>query len=92
MNGIDLLTASWLLVGVQVFGLCSACAARLSEGFACQVVSQWVFFAALPLMGAATCLALPVGPGVWLGCTASLAVMVLTVTCDLRVKPEVVAW
>jgi hypothetical protein len=84
MNGIHL-TVPWLLVGVQAFGLFSACVARLSEGFACQRITQMVFFAALPLMGVATCAALPAGPGIWLSCTASLALMILTATCELRV-------
>jgi hypothetical protein len=92
MNGIDLFAAFWLLVAVQVFGVCSACAARLSEGFACQIVSQCVFLATLPLMGAATCVALAVGPGIWLACATSLAVMVLTATWDPRVNPEGAMW
>jgi hypothetical protein len=92
MNGIDLPAAFWLLLAVQVFGVCSACAARLSEGFPCQVVSRWIFLAALPLMGAATCLALAIGPGTWLACATSLTVMVLATTWDLRTKPDLAVW
>lgn len=91
MNGIDLPAAFWPLVAVHAFGLCSACAARLSEGFACQIISQCAFLVALPLMGATTCVALAIGPGTWVTCAASLAVMVLTAVCDLRVRPDVVA-
>ncbi len=92
MNGFDSTTALWLLVAAQCFGILSAAAARLSEGSPCQSISQWVFLVALPVVGAATVVALMVGPGVWVACAASLAVMVLTATCDLRAKPEVAVW
>jgi hypothetical protein len=92
MNGFDSTTALWLLVAAQCFGVVSAAAARLSEGSAFQVASQWIFLAALPLVGAATVVALMVGPGVWVACAASLAVMVLTATCDLRVRRRSAAW
>jgi len=92
MNGFESTTALWLLVAAQCFGVLSAAAARLSEGSPCQAASQWVFLVALPLVGVATVVALMVGPGIWVACAASLAVMVLTATCDLRAKPEVVVW
>ena len=92
MNGFESTTALWLLVGAQCFGVLSAAAARLGEGSPCQAVSQGVFLVALPLVGAATVVALMVGPGIWVACTASLAVMVLTATCDLRAKPEAAVW
>ena len=85
MNGFDS-TAAPGFWSAQCFGVLSAAAARLSEGSSCQSVSQWVFFVALSLLGAATAVALTVGPGVWVACAASLAVMVLTATWDLRVK------
>jgi hypothetical protein len=86
MNGFDSPTALGLLVAVQCFGVLSAAAARLSEGSACQAITQWVFLVALPLVGAATVVALMVGPGIWVACATSLAVMVLTATCDLRIS------
>ena len=92
MNGFDSMTAIWLLVAVQCFGVLSAAAARLSEGSPCQSASQWVFLVALPLVGAATVVALMVGPGVWVACAASLAVMVLTATCDLRGRRGAAVW
>jgi hypothetical protein len=82
MNGID--SSMLLLVAVQLFGVLSAGAARLSEGSVCQAISQWVFLAALPIVGIATGLALMVGPGAWVACATSLAVMILTTTCDLQ--------
>ncbi|MEN6457789.1 MAG: hypothetical protein ABFC63_02575 [Thermoguttaceae bacterium] len=91
MNGINFVAVIWLLVAVQALGLCSACVVRLSEGFGCQVISQCLFFVALPIMGVATCFALTVGPGMWVACAASLAAMILIATWDLRVKPEVAA-
>lgn len=88
MNGFDSAAALWLLVAAQCFGILSAAAARLSEGSPCQAVSQWVFLVALPLVGVATVVALMADSAVWVACAASLAVMVLTATCDLRIRRE----
>lgn len=90
MNEFDS-AALWFLIAAPCFGILSAGAARLSEGSACQAASQWVFFVALALVGTATAVALMVGPGIWIACAASMAVMVLTATCDLGVRREAVA-
>ena len=92
MNGFDSPAALWLLIAMQFLGVLSAFAARLSEGTPRQAFSQGMFFAMLPLMGAATLVALAVGPGCWLGCSTTLAVMVLTVTCDFRRGRESATW
>lgn len=92
MNGFDSPTVMWLLIAAQLIGFFSAWLARLSEGSAGQTMSQWTFFGILPLMGAATIVALAVGPGCWLACSATLAVMVLTVTCDFRGSREAATW
>ncbi|MCE5269016.1 MAG: hypothetical protein LLG00_14160 [Planctomycetaceae bacterium] len=89
MNGIDFSAMFWLLVALQAFGVLSACAARLSEGSACQALLRCIFLGALPLEGAATCVALAIGPGIWVACAASLAIMIITATWDLRVSPDV---
>jgi hypothetical protein len=88
MNGIDSSTAIWLLVAIQLLGISSAWTTRLSEGSSFQAATQRVFFTLLLLMGAATIVALAVGPGIWLACSASLAVMVLMVTCDFGTARE----
>jgi hypothetical protein len=46
----------------------------------------------LLLMGLGTAFALTIGPGCWLTCSATLAVMVLTVTCDFRASREAATW
>jgi hypothetical protein len=92
MNGIDSPAVLWLLIAAQIIGVLSACIARLSEGSSRQAVSQWAFFATLSLMGPATIVALTVGPGYWLACSASLAFMVLVVTCDFRGSREAATW
>jgi len=92
MNGFDSPAALWLLVAAQILGVLSAFAARFSEGSPRQAISQAMFLGVLPLMGVATLLALAVGPGCWLGCAATLAVMILTVTCDFRRGRESATW
>jgi hypothetical protein len=92
MNGFDSPAVPWLLLAVQLVGVLSACVARLSEGSPCQGTSQRMFFGALMLVGGATVVALAVSPGCWLACATSLAVMVLTVTCDLRGGLEASTW
>jgi len=86
MNGFESPIALGLMVAAQVLGVFIAGAARLSIGSPFQSASQVVFLLALPLMGAATGMALTVGPGMLVGCAASLAVMVLMTTCDFRVR------
>jgi hypothetical protein len=92
MNGLDSPQVLWLLMASQLLGLFSAGIARLSEGSCCQAASQYIFFGVLPLMGVATALALAIGPGWWLACAATLALMVLTVTCDFRGRREAAIW
>ena len=92
MNGFDSPAALWLFVAVQFFGILSACAARLSEGSPRQAISQGMFLGMLPLMGVVTLVAFAVGPGCWLACSTTLAVMVLVVTCDFRNSRESAMW
>ena len=92
MNGFDSPAALWLLVAAQILGVLTGFAARFSEGSRRQGVSQGLFFGVLLLMGAATLVALAVGPGCWLGVRGTLAVMILTVTCDFRRGRESATW
>jgi len=92
MNGFDSPAALWMLVAVQSLGVLSAFAARFSEGSPRQAISQGMFLGMLPLMGVATLMALAVGPGCWLGCATTLAIMVLTVTWDFRKGRESATW
>ncbi len=92
MNGFDSPALVWFLLASQPLGILIALAARLSEGSPGQAISQRMFFGALCLMGAATIMALAVGPGCWVACSTSLVVMVLTVICDFRVGREASTW
>ncbi len=92
MNGLDSPVVLWLFAAAQLLGVASAWHARLSEGSPHQVISQWMFFGILPLMGVATMIAFAVGPGCWLACAATLSVMVLTVTLDFRGSREAATW
>lgn len=92
MNGFDTPAALWLLVATQILGAISACAARVSEGTPHQAFSHGMFLGALPLVGIATLVAFAIGPGCWLACSATLAFMILTVTCDFRNGRESATW
>jgi hypothetical protein len=92
MNGFNSTTALWLLAATQVFGVLSACATRLSEGSSRQAISQLVFLAMMPLTGMAAVVAFTIGLGWWLACSATLALMILTVTCDFRNGRESATW
>jgi hypothetical protein len=92
MNGINPSTLLWLFVAAQLLGVSTACLARFSEGKPHQVVCQWLFFGILPLVGLATMVALTIGPGYWLACATTLALMVLTVTCDFRGSRGAATW
>lgn len=92
MNGFDSPTVLWAFVAAQIVGIAIAWLARLSEGSACQKISQYLFFGVLLVMGVVTTFALAVGPGCWVACATTLAVMVLTVTCDFRSSREAATW
>jgi hypothetical protein len=92
MNGLDSPAVLWLLVAVQFLGILSACAARLSEGSRRQALVHCLFLGILALVGAATVTAFAVGPGCWLACSTTLAIMILTVTCDFRSGRESATW
>lgn len=92
MNGFDSPAVLWLLVAAQLLGVFTAALARLSEGCPFQVACHRLFFAVLSLVGAATMVASAVGPGCWVACSATLAVMILMVTCDFRAGREAATW
>ena len=81
----------WLLGLVQVLGLTSAFVARLAEGSRRCGSCQRLFLAFLLLIGAATMVAVVLGPGFWLTSAVTLALMVLTVTSDLGRSGEAAA-
>lgn len=92
MNGFYSPATLWLLMGLQFLGILSACAARFSEGTPLQRFSQGMFLGVLPLMGCSTMAAFAIGPGCWLACATTLAVMVLTVTCDFQSGRKSATW
>lgn len=92
LNGFDSPTGFGLLLAAQLLGVFSACLARLTEGSSCQAIGQCLFVGALSLVGAATMVALAIGPGCWIACSATLSLMILTVTCDFRGSREAATW
>jgi len=67
---------------MQLVGLISGLAARLSAGGRFQAPCQWLFIVCLILVGGSTVFSLGIAPGWWLGSGATLAVMVLIAVCD----------
>ena len=92
MNGFDSPTVLGLLIVAQLLGIFIAWAARLSEAPMAQVVSQCLFFLALPLIALMTACALVASSGCWLMGSATITIMVLTVTCDFRTSREAATW
>ncbi len=79
---LDITTICWLFGAVELLGLTSAWAARLSEGSLHQTCCQRLFLGCLTLVGGATIVSFGLGPSCWLTSGVTLAVMVLTVICD----------
>jgi hypothetical protein len=73
-----------LIVAIQCVGIFSVVVARLSERSWAQAISQYAFFASLSLVGIATIAYLYLGSSNWLPCAATLGVMAVGATLDLR--------
>ncbi len=82
MTGFEMPLIWWLFGVVDLLGVTSAWAARLSEGSRRQTFCQCLFFLCLALVGAAGLVAFGLGPGCWLASAATLGIMVLTAICD----------
>jgi len=77
-----------LVLAAQAMGLGSAWLARRSEGTGWQARSQQFFVVSLLVMGAATILAMGLGPCGWLASGTTFSLMVLAATCDFRQESE----
>jgi len=84
MSDMEVSTICCVLAVIEVLGLLVAWIARISEGSRQEARFRWLFFACLTLVGGITIVSLTIGPGYWLAAGATLAIMVLTVTCDFR--------
>jgi len=82
----------WLFVAIEVAGLISAWVARLSAGSRRQTPCQCLFLGCLAIMGGAVFVSLGFGPGCWLISSVTLALMILTVTCDFSRSRQDAAW
>lgn len=81
-----------LLASIDALGLVSASLVRISEGSRCEAWLQRFFLGCLGLVGATAIASLGLHPGCWLSCGATLAVMVLTVTCDFHKAGCATVW
>ena len=71
-----------VISSVQVCGLVSAALARINEGRRWQEPFQRMFFASLVVMAFTTVLNVWNAPQQWMMSATTLAVMVVTATCD----------
>ena len=71
-----------VILSVQVCGLLSAALARINEGRRWQAVFQRVFMALLVIVAFTTVLNVWNAPQQWMMSATTLAVMVVTATCD----------
>jgi len=71
-----------VISSVQVCGLLSAALARITEGRRWQELFQRMFMALLVIVAFTTVLNLWNAPQQWITSAATLAVMVVTATCD----------
>ena len=84
MIHLDTSVVFWPLGAVLLLGLTSAWATRLSQRSRCQTSCQRLFLGCLALVGGTTLVSFGLGPGCWLASGFTLALMVLTVTCDFN--------
>jgi uncharacterized membrane protein len=73
-----------VVVGMQVLGLCSAALARVSEKWTTQAIFQQLFLGCLLVVALMTVLAFVTGSVGWATSAATLPVMALGATIDLR--------
>ena len=71
-----------LISSLQVCGLLSAALSRISEGRRWQEIFQRIFFALLVIMAFTTVLNVWNAPQQWMMSATTVAVMVVTATCD----------
>ena len=92
MFSIEPSQLGWVLGCVQVLGLVSAWVARVSVGSRYQLAWQRLFLGSLLVVGASTIVSLGLNPGCWVVSGATMALMVLTVTCDFGHSRRAAAW
>ena len=80
-SGVDF-SQFCVISSVQVCGLVSAALARINEGRRWQELFQRMFMALLVIVAFTTVLNLWNAPQQWMGSATTLAVMVVTATCD----------
>lgn len=80
--------AFWAIIAVMVLGVCSTIAARLAEGTREQSRCQVVFVVCLLLVAVSTLVAMTISNELFLACGATLSLMAVGATLDLRSRPS----
>lgn len=76
--------AFWFVISVHLLGIASVAAARLSENTATQAGYQFLFYVCLITVGLASLASIHVGDSSGLWCAATLPIMTVGATLDLK--------
>jgi hypothetical protein len=92
LSGLDQPTVLCLLGVIQLLGLISAFATRVSRQSSRRNLSQWVFVVCLGVVAAATLLTVGKPSGCWLTSGTTLSLMVLTAVGEFKPQAREVSW
>jgi len=82
MSSISEHCVFWLVVAIQLLGVVSVAAARLTERSCIRAMCQHTFFVCLLAVGLATMFAIHLQSPNWLPCAATLGLMSVGATLD----------
>jgi len=91
-NYLDQPAVLCLLGVIQVLGLISAFATRISRRSSRRSASQWVFFSCLALVAAAAVLTVGKPPGCWLTSGTTISLMVVTAVGEFGPPARETGW
>jgi hypothetical protein len=92
MTGLDQPAVLCCLGVIQVLGLVSAFATRLSRQSSRRNLSHWVFFGCLAMVAMAAVFTVGKPPGCWLTSGTTLSLMVLTAVGEFGTRARETGW
>lgn len=92
MNSLEQPAVLFFLGVIQVLGLLSALATRISLKASCCNLSQWVFVICLSLVALTTILTVGKASGCWLVSGTTFSLMVVTAIGEFGRRPQETNW